>query len=272
MKNITALFSLLFLLSLTGCEEVVDVDLDTQAPRLVIDAGIDWIKDTDGSQQTIRLTTTAAYYSPTVPVVTGATVTVTNSVNDVFVFAEDVGTGNYICNNFVPVLNETYVLSVTYDGQTYTAQETMTATSDIVNIEQDDEGGFLGDEIEVKFFFQDEPTLGNHYLVRFDAPALPYADYEVISDEFINGNQTFESFSEDKNKAGDNVRIRLYGISERYYDYMSKLLLMTGGSGGPFGTAPATVRGNLVNQTDESNYALGYFRLSEVDEESYVIQ
>ncbi|RZJ64362.1 MAG: DUF4249 domain-containing protein [Flavobacterium sp.] len=272
MKKISALFPLIFLFLLSGCEEVVDLDLETQRPRLVIDAGIDWIKDTDGSVQTIRLTTTAAYYAPTVPAVTGATVFIANSVGDIFTFTEDPGTGNYICNEFVPVLNETYFLTVDYDGQTYTAQETLVATSDILTIEQDNEGGFLGDEVEVKFFYQDEPTMGNHYLVRFDAPVFPYPDYEVISDEFINGNQTFESVSEETLEAGVDVRIRLYGISERYYDYMSKLLLMTGGSGGPFGTAPATVRGNIVNETDESNFALGFFRLSEVDQENYTIQ
>lgn len=272
MKNISAFLSLFLFLAMASCEEVVEVDLETQQPRLVVDAGIDWIKDTDGSVQTIRLTTTAAYYAPSVPPVTGASVFVTNSGGDVFTFIEDVGTGNYICNDFVPELNETYTLTVVYEGQTYTAAETMVPTSDIGNIEQDDEGGFLGDEIEVKFFYQDGPTLGEHYLARFDAPAIPYPDYEAISDEFFNGNQTFETFSEEGNEAGDNVRIRLYGISRRYYEYMSKLLLMTGGSGGPFGTAPATVRGNLVNLTDGGNFALGFFRVSEVDETNYVIQ
>lgn len=272
MKNITALFSLLFIFALSGCEETVDLDLDTQAPRLVIDASIDWVKDTDGSQQTIRLTTTAAYYTPSVPAVTGASVTVANSSGDIFTFAEDIGTGNYICNDFVPVIGEIYSLTVVHEGQTYTAQETMIAAPDILAIEQDDEGGFLGDEVEVKFFYQDEAMPGNHYLVRFETDDLPFPDIEAISDEFINGNQTFEIFSTEDLGPGDDVAIRIYGISERYYDYMLKLLLMTGGSGGPFATAPATVRGNLVNQTDESNFALGFFRLSEVDRADYQVQ
>lgn len=273
MKKISALLLLLAASIFTSCEEVVDVDLSTAKPRLVVDAGIDWINGTDGSTQTIRLTTTAAYYAPQVPNVTGATVTVTNSAGTIFVFAEDLGTGNYICNDFVPEIGETYTLQVVYQDQAYTAQETLVASSLIENIQQDDEGGFLGDEVEVQFFYQDSPTLGEHYLVRFDAPEIiPSPDFEVISDEFINGNMTFESFSEEDIEDGDNVRIRLYGISERYYDYMAKLLLMTGGSGGPFGTAPATVRGNIVNQTQEGNYALGFFRLSQVDEANYVIQ
>lgn len=272
MKKISALFALFSLFALSGCEEVVDVDLDTEAPRLVVDAAIDWTKDTDGSQQTIRLTTTAAYYAESVPAVTGATVFVANASGDVFTFTEDPGTGNYICTNFIPVLDETYFLTVNYDDQTYTAQETMVAAPDILDIEQDDEGGFLGDEVEVKFFYQDSPTPGNYYLVRFDSEVMPSADYEAISDEFINGNQTFEIFSHEDLGDGDNVTIRLYGISERYYDYMSKLILMTGDGGGPFATAPATVRGNIVNETDGANFALGFFRLSQVDRADYEIQ
>jgi len=70
------------------------------------------------------------------------------------------------------------------------------------------------------------------------------------------------------------LNIKLYGISERYFNYMSILInLAEGGSGGgPFSTPPSTVRGNVVNQTNEGNYALGYFRLSEVDTLDYIVE
>ena len=71
MKKIHYITLLFLGLLLTGCEEVVTVDLDTMEPKLVIDARIDWVKGTDGSQQTIRLTKTAGYYDETVPPATG---------------------------------------------------------------------------------------------------------------------------------------------------------------------------------------------------------
>ena len=40
-------------LSLTGCEDVIHVDLETGEDRLVVDAEIFWQKGTDGSQQKI---------------------------------------------------------------------------------------------------------------------------------------------------------------------------------------------------------------------------
>ena len=78
--------------------------------------------------------------------------------------------------------------------------------------------------------------------------------------------------NEDLN-ANDNVTLTLQGISESYYNYMNILLGIAGSNGGsPFQTPPATVRGNIVNQTNFDNYALGFFRLSEIDSMQYTVE
>jgi hypothetical protein len=54
---------------------------------------------------------------------------------------------------------------------------------------------------------------------------------------------------------------------------MDVLLEQTGtNSMGPFSTPTATVRGNIINQTNFDHYALGYFRLSKTEVSEYVIQ
>lgn len=265
------MLTLCFAFLITGCEEVIDVNLQTAAPRLVIDASIDWVKGTAGNEQHVRLTTTAGFYEDTVPVVSDAVVFITDADGNVFNFTETPGTGDYVCTDFNAVRNAAYTLTVVSAGQTYTATENLVPVTDIGEIVQTDEGGFFGDEIEVKFYYQDPPE-ENYYVVRFDADVLPYADFEAYSDEFFNGNQTFEFFSHEDLKAGDVVEIRLMGVTRRYQEYMAKLLLMAGSNQGPFGTAPATVRGNIVNTTTPSDYALGYFRLAEVDTVSYTVQ
>jgi hypothetical protein len=58
MKKVILLTVFLISLFFTSCEEVVDVDLDTAPPKLVIEAAINWKKATNGAQQVIRLTTT----------------------------------------------------------------------------------------------------------------------------------------------------------------------------------------------------------------------
>lgn len=274
MKKIQYIFLVLIALSFSSCEEVVDVDLDTAPPRLVVDASINWTKGTDGSQQTIKLTTTGSYYGDTVPAVNGATVFVTNSTGTVFTFTETPNTGRYVCNNFVPVIGENYTLTIQHDGQTYTATDKLYAAPDINRVVQDDEGGFLNENIEVRFFFTDNPAETNFYMVRFDTPVLPYPDYDVLDDEFFQGNEMYDFIDHEDFKAGDVVGMRLYGVSERYFNYMSIIISMVeGGAGsGPFQTPPVNARGNITNTTNQANFPLGYFRLGEVTALDYTIQ
>lgn len=274
MKNIKYILLLFTMVFFVSCEEVVDIDLDTAAPRLVVDASINWVKDTPGNSQRIKLTTTTGYYQNEIPAATGATVFITNGANTVFDFIETPGSGEYFCDNFVPEIDQTYTLTIVYQGETYTATEKLYAVPEISRVEQNDEGGFLGENIEVRFFYQDNALEDNFYMVRFDTEVLPYPDYDVLNDEFFQGNEMFDFIDDEDFKAGQPLGIRLYGVSERYYNYMMIVISMIegGGGSGPFQTPPVNARGNMINQTNEKNYALGYFRLGEVDTLNYVIQ
>lgn len=272
-KKIILLFAILGAFFMHSCEEVIDVDLDTAKPRLVVDAGINWYKGTTGAEQKIKLTTTTDFYSNTVPVVSGATVFVTNSTGTVFNFIENPGTGEYLCTDFVPQLNETYVLTVISNGQTYTATETMMSLAPIETLIQKNDGGITGEDIEVRSFYTDPAAEDNFYMYRYKYSNQVKIDYYVDEDKFFNGNSFFSVSNNDDLDQDDTVQITHYGISRSYYNFMNVLLSVAGNNGGgPFQSPPATVRGNLVNQTNFDNYALGYFRLSEADTRDYTIQ
>ncbi|MBC9798158.1 DUF4249 domain-containing protein [Sinomicrobium weinanense] len=270
MASFKYIFLFVVLAGLTSCEDTVNVDLDTAEPRLVIDAGIGWVKGTDGSRQTVKLSTTTDYYTSEIPPVSNAVVSITNSDGTRFDFKETPGTGIYVCTNFIPVIGETYELTVTVDEQTYTASEQLISVPGITRIEQDNETGFGGDEIEVTFYYQDNAEEDNHYMARFDADVLVNPEYDIDSDKFTQGNEMFDSFSHEDLEAGDSIDISLSGISERFDNYMS--LILEAEESGPFGTPPANIRGNIINTTAEENFAYGYFRLSEVDKTLYVVE
>lgn len=273
MKIVRKIILVIIGLFLTGCEDVINVDLDTAAPRLVIDASIDWIKNTSGSEQKIKLSTTTGYYSEEFPTVSGATIVVTNTASIAFNFIEIPNTGEYICTNFEPVIGETYTLTITLNGETYTAAETLISAPDIEEtIEQNNEGSISGDEVEITYYYQDNPGQENYYLNRILSPRVAYPEFEVEDDQYTQGNLMSESYSHEDLQPGDILSIRLYGISKRYHEYFSKLLLASGNDGSPFPTTPTTVRGNIINQTNAKNYAYGYFRLSEIDTAEYTIQ
>ncbi len=270
LSYITAIIAIVFL---NSCEDVVHVDLDTAAPRLVINGSIQWQKGTVGNEQKIRLTTTTGYYDTVIPSVSGATVTVTNSDNVTFNFVEEVpNSGIYLCHNFVPEIDKTYVMTVVLNGETYTATETLKSVAPITNIEQKNEGGFSGTDVEIKTFYNDPGNADNFYMFKYKSSINAMPTYDVSEDKFYQGNEFFGYYTNEDIAAGDQLNITIYGVSKRYYEYMKKLILISMGSGGPFSTPPATVRGNIINQTHPDNYALGYFNLSETDVRNYTIQ
>ena len=272
MKKIISI--LIVTIFFSGCEEKVNIPLNTASPKLVIDANILWQKGTDGNDQIIKLTTTTDYYTNVIPTVSGATVFITDSNNNLFTFLETPNTGQYVCTNFIPVINGNYTLTVQYAGQTYMATNSLLATPVIENVQQNVVQGFGGNRIQVKFFYQDNGAETNYYLIGTKNSTKAIPDYSVLTDEFFQGNQMFGFYSDDKLKTGDQLFFSLEGISLRYYNYMKELLSIAGnGSGsGPFSTPPVSLRGNIINQTDENNYPLGYFHLSEIDTRNYTVQ
>ena len=97
-----------------SCEDVIQVDLETAKTRLVIDASLNWIKGSDGSEQNIKLSLTAPYFSDNIPPATGATVTVTDSNSNTFSFIEEGTTGIYKNNMFIPEIDGTYILNIEF--------------------------------------------------------------------------------------------------------------------------------------------------------------
>ncbi|WP_417369768.1 DUF4249 domain-containing protein [Flavobacterium beibuense] len=264
------LLSLLLLLVVCACEEVVNVDLNTGEAKLVIDAEILWIKGTEGNEQTIKISRMADYYNPTPPKVSGAQVYIEDSEGNVFMFNEGSEPGTYECNNFIPQLNGSYTLTVTVEEETFKATETLIPVPEINRVEQRLVNNFFEDEYEISVFFDDPLEELNFYLTDFVTDVLIYPDFELSDDEYKEGQEIKNDFSDEKLEQGTVVEITVRGISEQFYNYMN--LILESNSSNPFATPPANIRGNMVNQTTAGSHALGYFRLCEANYRSYTIE
>lgn len=277
IKSVLVMMTIL----LVSCEDPISVDLNDAAPRLVVEASLDWEKGTSGNEQTIKLTTSTPYFdTEIVNDVLGATVRVTNTnTQQIFVF-QDLNNGLYTTSSFVPILNNSYQLEVIYDGETYSATETLTPVTEILEVSQSLEGGFDDEILDVNIFFMDPEEEENYYLMRFIEEGDQFPVLETQSDEFSNGNLIDEFFEKDGDTGtqeeefvvGDTVTISLYGISERYFNYMNLLIEQYDSGGDPFSATPSRVKGNCINTSSPDNYAFGYFRLTEVDVVSYTFE
>ncbi|MCB4807281.1 DUF4249 domain-containing protein [Tamlana sp. 62-3] len=276
--------SLIFIalsLIFSSCEDVIDVDVNTAEPRLVIEASLDWEKGTTGSEQTIKLSMSSPYFSTdTDTSVTGALVTVTNMNNNTIFSFTDENNGTYSINNFEPIIGDTYQLTVVYNGETYQATETLIASTSIKEINESIEGGFDDELPEVNIYFDDPIDEENYYLISFYEIGDMFPFFADVSDEFVNGNEVYYFFEKEEDEdtnmspfeAGDTVEVKLYGISEQYYSFMRLLIEQYYNSGNPFASNAALIKGNCINPTNPENYAFGYFRVTEVDVVSYTFE
>lgn len=273
MKTVKTILLITFALLFSACEETIHVDLDTAAPKLVVEASIDWTKGSNGQQQKIILSTTTDYYNTTFPAVSGAQISISNSANTIFSFIEKPGTGQYFCDNFLPQIGETYTLKIIHNGETYTATESLVEVPKIEEqIDQDNKGGIAANEVEITYYYKDDGTKENYYLSRITDPLIAFPQYDASDDLNRQGTMLQDFYTNEDLKPGDLLNIKLYGISKRYYEYYKKLILSSGNDNNPFQTTPSPVRGNIINQSNSNNFAFGFFRLSEIDSRDYTIK
>lgn len=279
MKNYIKLLLALFMVALTGCEDVIDVDVQTDTLRLVVEASLDWEKGTTGNEQLITLRTSTPFFETESTNVTGAEVTVTNNATgEVFLFT-DQNNGTYTTSTFEPQLEATYTLEILYDGERYVAEDTMNPVPDITDIYQDTEDGFDDETIELHIVFTDFEEEGDNYLFKFERPQDLLPTLETGDDEFINGNKVdwWYEIDDDEDEEikpllpGDVVNISMHGISRPYFNYIDIVIDQMGGVG-IFEATPVDVKGNCINTTNPDNYAHGYFRVTQTNKVTYTVQ
>jgi len=266
MKKLILLICLGFINS--GCEEVVQLDLPTETPRLAIEALFEMTPN-ESLTQVVKLSLTGGFYQEENPVVTDATVQLLDLTNtQTFDFVYDPLVANDFRLDFTPSFDTDYKLRVVYANETYdsTVEQLMHAVP-IDELEQSDGTLFEGDEIEVLVSYTDSAERDDFYLFDFGLQR-----YLATKDEFYQGNLFTFSFFYEELIAGDTAVIKIMGVDERHFNFMTILIEQTEDGGNPFSTTPSTVRGNLYNMTNPDHYPMGYFRLSETYSASLVLE
>ncbi len=258
---------ILILFILTNCEKVVDVDVPTTAPKLVIDASFEVFFDETPvrANTTVKLRLSADYFDDTIPTVTNATVFVTNLSNGTIInFSDNNSDGDFEpTTTFIPEDNSEYELTVVYNSETFKGRATKIKSTPFTKIVQGDTTLFTGNETELEIFFTDSGTQDDYYLFDFTKNNLL-----TLEDRFFNGSDYNFSFFflEDEIELPTNITVKISGITKEYFTYFGILIDQSGQSGGgPFQSVPSTILGNIVNTTNDDNFPLGYFHISETD-------
>lgn len=283
---------LLLFLNFCSCEDVIDVELDNEEPRLIVDAliRVDTTQQFTGS--TIRVSTSSSFFDEIQPAVVDE-MSIQNTNTGAFISYEPVPdepglyrpatsttpslvVDNKIITTALLDTTDSYILSIRYEGEPFIARSRFTPTSIIDTVTQGEGGLFNEDDIEVNIQFTDTTGREDFYVFDFD-----FGEFITSSDEFFQGQQfAFSFFYDSELEAGDLVNISILGADEPFFDYMNSILEQSQqGANGPFQTPAATIRGNIIMAQDIDNninrpneFALGYFAISQEFKTSLVIE
>ena len=278
------LFYLLLAISIgTSCEDVIEVDVPVDRPRLTVDA-VFRLDDLLAAEQTVQVnvgltsgffddiqTTTLEAISLVNPSYEGTGPQDSNVLELV-----EVAAGIYEGTKATAFFTEgTLQLLISHLGDNFLAETSFVPTSDIDELVQGDGTLFGGDETEVIIAYTDEPNRDDFYFFDFG-----FNEFLVSEDVFYRGQRfSFSFFYDEEVSAGTEIDVSLIGVDEAFYNYLNQVIVQAdSGSAGPFQTPAATVRGNIINVTDienidsNDNFALGYFAIGQTFTESITLE
>jgi len=270
-----------------SCEDVIEVDLPSEQPRLIVEALLRVDINEDFIPVEVKVSSTNNFYEE-IPVTSLESIIIIyeeyedNSIISTgfsSLTEKEPGTGIYFPNpNFstdqristsVIERNFLYNLIIEHEGRKYIAQTKYVPAVPIIKLTQGDGTLFEEDETEVIISFKDNPEQDNFYIFDFD-----FGEFLVTDDEFYQGQQFEFSFFYDRTfESGKELEISILGADKTFYNYMGQLVEQTGDLQGPFQTPVATVRGNVFDITELDNkdvfdnvgepniFPLGYFAI-----------
>jgi Domain of unknown function (DUF4249) len=263
MKKI-AFFALL-LSTMTSCMKIIEVDLNTTDPKVIIEGDI--TDEADGFK--IKISKTVNFSAANnFPPVKGAVVTITDNTGSVQTLTESTA-GIYTLKNTKGVSGKTYTLKVVAEGKTYTASSTMPKVVDLLGLEIElspfNQASFTDKFYDIYPFFLDPAADKNNYLFFVSSKGKKEKGFSnVINDNLFNGS--YNPFPlgvfDLKLKPTDTVTVEMRCIDKPVYDYYYSLNQIS--DNGDSAT-PANPVSNITGG------ALGYFSAHTVRKATVIV-
>lgn len=257
MKNLIYIFVSILAISAVSCTKVIDIDLNEEDQKIVIEGTV---LEGDTTHR-VHITKTLNFdQSEAYPVVDNAVVTVVDNLGNTGTFTS-VGNGWYELTSYPGVPGRTYVLNVVSDGKTYTASSKMPdiLTMDFIDVTYLPFG--VDTFINVTPVRLDQANISNYYSFEIIINDTLQKGIYVQNDQFADGNYMYEPIFGPNFKKLDTVIVRMANIDRPVYDYFYQLSTNTSGQG----ATPANPVSNF------SGGCLGYFSARSTDVKTVII-
>ncbi|MGK6351179.1 DUF4249 domain-containing protein [Parapedobacter sp. DT-150] len=247
----------------SSCEDVIDVDLNSANPQLIITADVNNVDDS----QLVTISRTVPF-SADQPFegVSGAAVGVYEEVNGelsgAHQFLEE-EPGRYVATNFKGIEGATYTLYVQVNDTLFTATVTMPNSVVVDSIGTSVRNVFDEEQKLITLKFQDPPGMPNYYRYLWSINGRAFDMLHVSRDKFNDGKYVSEDlFDFDVELTeGDAVTVRMQCINQATYDFWNAVQSTNPGTAAP--ANPPSVFGKA---------ALGYFSAHAMEEFSVEVQ
>lgn len=265
MKTSLIYFMLFFfILAITSCDKVIDIKLDSETDRLVIEGNI---TDVLGPQ-TIKLNTNVAVSNTnTYPPVTGATVVVNDQAGNIYKFVEGPA-GTYITPKMIGIAGNTYTMNVVINGKSYKANSMMPKLVALKAVSSSSSNYNSGDGTrKIAVHYQDTKGVANQYNFLMYVNGVQVKRVFVNNDDFTDGNNvSFDLIENDIGiNPGDKVTVEMQCIDKAMYTYW--FTLMQQNYNGPGGGVTPSDPPNNITPT-----ALGYFSAHTTQTETITVK
>ncbi len=249
----------------TSCEKVIDINLNSSDPKLVIEAEI-----SNQKVCTVKLTKTIDFdVSNNFPPVEGASITLTDDLGNSEVLSET-SSGIYKTKTILGTPGRIYTITVIDQEKTYSAVSSMSNVVAMDTITFEKMGAFGNSTNIANIKFNDPAGIKNYYRFIEEVNGITQNTIFIYEDRFEDGKSISTSLFNDPGHGGDNttiehgdsVKILIQCIDKGVYDYFSSLNQL---SGGMQSSTPANPSSNF------SNGALGYFNAYSFDEKSVIV-
>ena len=269
-----------------ACEDVVEVDVPSEEPRLIVDAITRVDLNSPNTTVRVKVRLTSSFFG-TIPVTGLTDISFGNIGEDRY----EGGVGGMTENPNEPgtyevvvvtegLLEGRLILQMEHEGRLYFARTRFAPAAPINSIDQGTGTLFDDEDTEIIISFTDDGELDNFYV--FD---LDFGEFLVSDDTFYQGQDfSFSYFYDEKLEPGREVAISILGADQEFHNYMNLIIEQTQEDFGVFQTPVATIRGNVFDVTDLDNidvfdnvaqpelFPLGYFAVVEEFKSSIVIE
>jgi hypothetical protein len=253
---------LLIFFSLFGCKKVIDVNLKNADSRIVITGEVNNLP----GPYKVSVSQSVNFASDNdFPPVSGALVIITG--NGVTETLDEKEPGIYFTKNLVGKPGESYTLTVSFDGKTYTSTSVMPKP-----VHLDSLTFVLGrsNNIYPVANFQDPPNIRNYYQFIEWVNGKKFGNgrgNSVFDDRLSDGRYITRTLYDDSSdvKQGVVLKVQMNCIDKNVFTYLNELLQISG-NGGFSSPAPANPESNI------SGGVLGYFSANTVSSKTVEIQ